>query len=237
MKNSVSTLRIALIGDQSPTVKAHAAIPIALKLCRETAGAAIEETWIRTADVSHDLASQLQGFNAVWCVPGSPYQSMDGALRAIRFARERKIPFLGTCGGSQHAMIEYCRNVLGYAEADHAESNPGAKFPLIVPLPCALRETESRIRLSATSRAWMIYGRDEITEPFNCGFGLNPEYHRLLLNSALKITGVGDDGVARVVELDDHPFFIATLYQPERTALNNVSHPLINAFVQAAAAP
>jgi CTP synthase (UTP-ammonia lyase) len=133
-------------------------------------------------------------------------------------------------------MIEYCRNVLGLTNADHAESNPAAALPLIAPLPCALRETESRIHLNPGSRARAIYERAEISEPFNCGFGLNPQHHQLFCKTALKITGVGDDGIARVVELDDHPFFMATLFQPERSAFNNTPHPLIVAFLQTAAA-
>ena len=148
---------------------------------------------------------------------------------------DNNIPFLGTCGGSQHVLIEYARNVLGIPEADHAESNPDAKLPVIAPLPCALREVEARIHLKPGSRAQTIYGCDGISEPFNCGFGLNPELEQLFHNSKMKITGVADGGAARVIELNDHPFFIATLFQPERSAFKGVSHPMIAAFVKAAA--
>lgn len=231
----MSTLRIALIGDQSPAVKAHSAIPSALRLASNPRQLAVAETWFSTSTLSDEVEGHLRGFHGVWCVPGSPYHNIEGALRAIRFARERQVPFLGTCGGSQHAIIEYCRNVLGCNHADHAESNPATSFPLIAPLPCALRETESRIHLTPGSRARAIYGMAEISEPFNCGFGLNPEHHHLFLKTALRITGSGEDGIARVVELDRHPFFIATLFQPERSAFKNRPHPLIMAFVQAAA--
>jgi CTP synthase (UTP-ammonia lyase) len=236
VKNAAPTARIALVGDQSPDVKAHAAILRALALATDQAGGTIQATWIPTNKLNGNADCQLRGFQGVWCVPGSPYASMEGALQAIRFAREHKVPFLGTCGGSQHALIEYCRNVLGLADADHAESNPNAHFALIAPLPCALRETEARILLNPGSRVRAIYGCNEIREPFNCGFGLNPKHQQLFGNAALKITGAGDDGIARVVELDDHPFFIATLFQPERSAFKNVSHPLIAAFLQAAVA-
>jgi len=236
MNSDAFNLRIALVGDKSPDVKAHTAIPKALALAAESIGASASETWISTVVLSGGAESQLSEFHGVWCAPGSPYASMVGALNAIRSAREDKIPFLGTCGGSQHALIEFSRNVLGLAEADHAESNPEAKLPLIAPLPCALREVEAKIQLQPGSRAHAIYGRAEISEPFNCGFGLNPEHEQLFRNTKLKITGTGDDGSARVVELDDHPFFIATLFQPERSAFNQVSHPLIVAFLKAAAA-
>ena len=234
--HSPSTLRIALIGDQSPNVKAHVAIPKALALAASSINCTVAETWLATTTLVNGVDGQLQGFDAIWCVPGSPYASMDGALNAIRFARENKVPFLGTCGGSQHALIEFARNILGKTEADHAESNPTAKLPLIAPLPCALREVEARIQLQPDSQARAIYGRSEISEPFNCGFGLNPEHEQLFRNTKLKITGTGDDGNARVVELEDHPFFIATLFQPERSAFNGVSHPLIAAFLKAATA-
>ncbi|HEX5222567.1 MAG TPA: hypothetical protein VFZ59_23635 [Verrucomicrobiae bacterium] len=236
MNPSASNLRIALVGDRSPDVKAHAAIPKALALAAASTHCTVAETWLTTTTLADGVDGQLQGFHGIWCVPGSPYASMDGALNAIRCARENKVPFLGTCGGSQHALIEFVRNVLGKTEADHAESNPDAKLPLIAPLPCALREVETKIQLQPGSRADAIYGRSEISEPFNCGFGLNPEHEQLFRNTNLKITGTGDDGSARVVELNDHPFFIATLFQPERSAFNGVSHPLVAAFLKAAAA-
>jgi CTP synthase (UTP-ammonia lyase) len=99
-----------------------------------------------------------------------------------------------------------------------------------------LRDVEARIQLKLGSRVSAIYGRNEVSEPFNCGFGPNPEYQHLFGNTALRITGTDEDNVARVVELDDHPFFIATLFQPERSALKDLPHPLITAFVHAVAA-
>ena len=235
ISREASILKIALVGDQSPDVKAHVAIPKALALAAAIVGSTVTPTWIGTRELAADAGARLNRFDGIWCAPGSPYASTEGALSAIRFARENRVPFLGTCGGCQHTLIEYARNVLGLSEADHAESNPNAKLPLIAPLPCALREVEARIRLKRGSRARTIYGCDEISEPFNCGFGLNPEHEQLFHNSKLKIAGVADDGSARVIELHDHPFFIATLFQPERSAFKNVRHPLITAFVQAAA--
>ena len=231
-----SILKIALVGDRSPNAKAHDAIPKALALAAASIDATVEETWISTKLLDANADKQLISFGGIWCVPGSPYASMEGALCAIRFARENKVPFFGSCGGSQHALIEYCRNVLDRSEADHAETNPDADFALIAPLPCALRETESTIHLSPAPRALEIYGRAEILEPFNCGFGLNPKHQELFKETTLKITGVSDDGSARVIELGEHPFFIATLFQPERSAFKNIAHPLIVAFLQAVAA-
>jgi CTP synthase (UTP-ammonia lyase) len=234
MKKTVSTARIVLVGDQSPEVKAHAAIPRALTMAAESLEAKITTTWMPTKDLAGNADRQLGDFQGIWCVPGSPYASMDGALEAIRFARENKIPFLGTCGGFQHALIEYSRNVLGITNADHAESNPAASFPLIAPLACALRETATDIHLQANSRAWTIYGCEKVSEAFNCGYGLKSEHHHLFADGGLHITGFSDDQTARIVELNSHPFFLAALFQPERSAFKNVTHPLIVAFAQAA---
>ncbi len=81
-------------------------------------------------------------------MPASPYASADGAFAAIRFARENARPFLGTCGGFQHAVIEYARNVIGITDADHAETNPGADMPLIAPLACSLVEVSQTLTLA-----------------------------------------------------------------------------------------
>ena len=132
-----AAIRIGLIGDYNPAVTAHQAIPRALALTGDTLRVPIDHEWIPTEEI-HD-AARLSGFDGLWCVPASPYRSMEGALRAIRFAREQGRPFLGTCGGFQHAIIEYARNVLGWADAEHAETAPNAARPVITPLSLRAR--------------------------------------------------------------------------------------------------
>ncbi len=175
----------------------------------------------------------LDSYDGIWCVPGSPYANMDGALHAITFARQQLIPFLGTCGGSQHALIEYARNMLGLAEADHAESNPTSELPLIAPLSCPLVEVSDRIKLIPGTRLAQLYGTDEIRELYHCSFGPSLRYQHLFDDGKMRIAGLDDDGQARAFELTTHPFFMLTLFQPERAASTNVVHPLIRAFVQA----
>jgi len=227
-------LRIALVGDYDSAVKAHVANPKALQLAGDVIGCAAEGIWAATGALAGDAPQRLSAFDGIWCVPGSPYRSIDGALAAIRFAREQRRPFLGTCGGFQHALIEYARNALGLVESDHAESNPAATVPLIAPLTCALREVQGAIKLRAGSRIREIYGREEVTEEYNCSFGFNPKYQAVFKESKMRVTGVDENGDVRVVELIEHPFFIATLFQPERSAFSGVVHPLIRAFVEAA---
>ena len=227
--------KIALVGDYNPEVKAHRAIPIALQMAAETLHCEVEPVWVGTEELEGDAASRLAEYDAIWVVPASPYRSMEGALAAIRYARTENRSFLGTCGGFQHTLIEYARNVLGLQEADHAETHPDASVLFVSPLTCALRDADGPIHFLPGTRIAAIYGTTETTEQYNCGFGLNPEYRRLLEASPLQITATDDQDDVRVVELQDHPFFIATLYQPERSALRGTRHPLITGFLQAAA--
>jgi CTP synthase (UTP-ammonia lyase) len=134
-----------------------------------------------------------------------PNASMDGALHAITFARQQLIPFLGTCGGSQHALIEYARNVLGLAEADHAESNPASELPLIAPLSCPLVEVSKSIRLIPGTRLAQLYGKDEIQELYHCSFGPSLQYQHLFDDGRMRIAGLDDEGQARAFELTTHP--------------------------------
>lgn len=228
-------LRFGLIGDYTPEVRAHIAIPKALELAANETDAEIETVWLATDKLTQNVGEQLSSFDALWCVPGSPYMSMDGALLGIQFAREHKRPFLGTCGGFQHALVEYARNVLGLSEADHAESNPTAAMPFVAPLSCSLVGAKGVITLREGSRISEIYGATEIVEQYHCNYGFNPQYQSLLEGEELRLTGIDSNGEARVVELRGHGFFIATLFQPELSALDGKRHPLINAFVQGVA--
>jgi len=235
MKNSI---HIALVGDYNSTIAAHQAIPMAIHLAAKEVNANVRFSWIPSASLVSNALSNLSDYQAIWCVPGSPYRSMVGALNAITVAREALIPFLGTCGGFQHTLIEYARNVLLLPESDHLESNPHASLPLITPLACSLTETKGTIILEQESQIKKIYNQELIVEAFNCNFGVNPDYQYLLeIGSTMHITGRDQAGNVRIIELDNHPFFIATLYQPERSALMGICHPLIKSFIQAASGP
>ncbi len=225
------SLQIALVGDYNPTVTAHIAIPKALGLTSQFLTVKLEHHWLGTETITD--TNRLEPFNAIWCVPASPYKNTEGALTAIRYARENQIPFLGTCGGYQHALLEFAHNVLNYKEADHAETNPDAIMPLVAPLSCALVETADSVTLKAGSRLAEIYGENKVTEMYRCRYGLNPEYVSLFENSGLVISAVDENDEPRAMELTTHPFFIGVGFQPERSSLKGEVHPLITAFVKA----
>jgi CTP synthase (UTP-ammonia lyase) len=227
------TEKIALIGDYNSSVTAHIAIPKALDIATKNNIHNLESTWIETTNLTNNINHLLAQYSGIWCVPGSPYKNTKGVLSAIQFARESKIPFLGTCGGYQHAILEYARHVLGFAEADNAETNPNTSMVLIAPLSCSLLEQSGNIFLTLNSQIAELYDSLEIEEKYNCSYGLNVKYISIFEGSDLLISGVDQEGDPKTIELKNHPFFIGTGYQPERSALLGNGHPLITAFVEA----
>src|SRR5476651_1202046 len=228
-----TTLHLALIGDYDAQVTAHQAIPLALQQAGEALGLTVRFDWLATDTIKS--TEQLQHYDGFWCVPASPYRDLDGALLAIRYAREHRRPFLGTCGGFQHAVLEYARNVLGWADAEHGETSPDAARALLTPLTCSLVEAVDSIRLVEGSLIAKAYEKSEIHEGYRCRYGVNPEFEQALLNHQLTAVGHDSIGDLRAVELQGHPFFVATLFQPERAALKGTLPPLVRALIEACA--
>lgn len=224
---------IALIGDYSAAAKAHQAIPQALTLASGEAKVDCEWEWVHTSALAADPSQQLAGFDVLWCVPASPYANTRGAIAAIRFARQTHRPFLGTCGGFQHALLEYAEAVWRVRDPAHAEMDPQAVDPIIAPLACSLVEQTGEIRFEPGSRLARIYGVPAANEEYHCRYGLSARYRNRLAAGPMVVSGRDRDGDIRAVELNDHPFFLATLFQPERSALAGRHHPLIRAFVEA----
>ncbi|PRB49263.1 hypothetical protein CQ009_13420 [Pseudomonas sp. MYb2] len=230
-----SAIRIALIGDYDPQVTAHQAIPVALGLVAEHLNRTVQFEWLPTEQIHAD--TPLGEFDGFWCVPASPYKSEAGALRAIRFAREQRRPFLGTCGGFQHAVLEFSRNVLGWVDAVHGETSPESERAVLTPLTCSLVEAVDSIYLVPGSLIAKAYETSQIREGYRCRFGVNPLFEQQLLSDRLHAVGHDSSGDLRAIELKDHRFFVATLFQPERAALKGQMPPLVRAFVEACMEP
>lgn len=226
------TPRLALVADRSPHVRSHTRIPLLLEALRERDHLDLDAYWVRTDDITGP--DDLAGFDAVWLLPGSPYASEEGALAAVRHARENGVPFLGTCGGFQHALLEFARTVCGLTTAAHAEVDPGAADPLVAPLACSLVGHEGAVHLVPGTLAERVLGADRTTERYHCDYGLNPRYLDLLRAHGLVFSGHDADGEVRVAELPDHPFFLGTLFQPELAGDGTRPHPLVTAFARAA---
>lgn len=221
-------MKIGLIGDYDQSVTAHRAIERALR--------DVEHEWIATDSIAGFSGApgepRFAAFDGLWCVPASPYRSQSGALAAIRFAREHAIPFLGTCGGFQHAVLEYARNVLGWSDAVHGEESQEGRA-VIAELQCSLVEVRDEVRLLPGTRIAAAYGREEIVEGYHCRYGVAPDFESMLEGGPLRVTARDRDGGVRAVELEGHPFFVATLFQPERAALAGEPVPLVNALLSA----
>jgi CTP synthase (UTP-ammonia lyase) len=199
-------LRIALIGDRDDTITAHRAIPLALDLASRASSRPLAFEWLATERITG--AAALAGFDAFWCVPGSLYRHMDGVLTAIGHARETGRPFLGTCGGFQHAVIEVARQRLGWADAEHGETASRGRLVVSL-LECALVETAERLNAVPGSKLALAYGTAEFEESYRCRYGLNPEFQQALIDAAFSVAATGPDGSIRALELRGHPFFVA----------------------------
>ena len=158
---------------------------------------------------------------------------MELTLWAIRYARENKVPCLGTCGGFQHMVIEYARNVLGFKDAQHAEYDPYATNLFISQLACSLAGREMQLNFVPESQVAAIYGGLSATEHYYCNFGVNPDYIDELKQGPLNISGSDAEGEIRVIEQPDHPFFIGTLFVPQTRSTAEKPHPLVTAFLAA----
>lgn len=225
--------RIALVGDRSANVRAHARIPVLLDALLRRDGIALDAYWIATPDAE---ATDLGRFDAIWAAPGSPYESADGAMAAVRTAREQRIPFLGTCGGFQHALLEFARNVCGLPGVENAEVTPEAAEHLIVALECSLKGHEEAVMIAPGTLAAKISGAGRRTERYHCDYGLNPDYLERLATGGLSFSGFDDSGQVRIAELPGHPFFLGTLFQPELHGDGTQPHPIIVALAAAATA-
>jgi CTP synthase (UTP-ammonia lyase) len=226
--------RIAIIGDFDESITAHRANPLALAAVAKKTGIDVQGAWVHSSRLGPDVRGRLAGFDGVWVVPGSPYADTNAVLAAIELARTSHRPFLGTCGGFQHAMLEYAHGVWDVHAPAHAETEPDAEDPVIAPLECSLVEARESIHFVAGTQLRRIYGSDTTQEEYRCSYGLSPRYAERLSTGELRVAARDERGSVVGVELNGHPFFIAVLFQPERAGLRGESPPLVEAFVKAA---
>lgn len=225
--------RVALLGEFTPTFTPHVATNHAIEHSIKALGLSISASWVSTGDINEGF---FERHAAIWVTPGSPYKNLDRTLWAIRYAREQKIPCFGTCGGFQHMVLEYARNVLGFKDAQHAEYDPYASNLFVSQLECSLAGREMLLRFSAGSKVAAAYGALSATEEYYCNFGVNQAKVALLRSGDLQVTGSDPEGEIRVIELPEHPFFLGTLFVPQSKSVLERPHPLINHFLSVAAA-
>jgi CTP synthase (UTP-ammonia lyase) len=222
--------RIALVGDRSPTIAAHERIPTILEALGDASVEPLDAYWLHSTSI--DPSSDLTGFDGIWVLPGSPYENVDGILHAITTARTHRIPFLGTCGGFQHMLLEFARNVSGL-DVEHAEEKPDATNLLLVPLSCSLLGEEDRMTVLPGTLAALVMGAGPTTERYFCSYGLNTAYLSILQAGGLIVSGRDDGGEMRLGEIADHPFYLGSLFQPELSSSSTWVHPILRSFAAA----
>jgi CTP synthase (UTP-ammonia lyase) len=229
----MNNIRIALVGDYNASLTSHITIAPALEMAAKALGADVEPVWIHTLKLSdNEAVKSLRAYHGIWCVPGPPYANINGAISAISLARTASIPFLGTCAGFQYALIEYFKNVAGMSDVAHAEVNPEATHPLISELSCSLVDVYAPIHLVPRTLCARLYGTNRVEEGYRCSYGFNPDFAELLQHRVdILVEGIDDSGGVRIIRLKNHPFFLLTLFQPQRSSLKSLVHPLIREFL------
>ncbi|WP_344047729.1 glutamine amidotransferase-related protein [Nocardioides panacihumi] len=191
-----------------------------------------EELGVSAAWLPTDSRFDVTAFDGVWLVPGSPYADDEAVIDALHEVRKGGVPFLGTCGGMQYAVMEFLRFELGQV-ATHAESDGERDDNAVIALACSLYGKASTVTPVAGSRfaGWS-------PEPFEgmhfCNYAASPDSVAALATAGVVVGATGDEAGAEVLEFPDHPFYVASMFQPHIGASAGAPiHPLIRAFVSA----
>ena len=226
-----SKKKIAVLGDFNPGYHTHLALNRAIVHLVSAVHEEVIIEWVGTDtfDYSKELTSVYSG---LWIASGSPYKDMKNVLNSIRFAREQNIPTYGNCGGYQHMIIEYARNICGLINADSEETNEGGDEWIISKLACSLEEQQEEISILKSSLLHSLIGNTHIPGLYHCNYGLNPAYASLLESKGMKMNARNSNGEIRGFEVMSHPFFIGTLFQPALTSTIAEPNPILLAFIQ-----
>ena len=238
-------MKIGIIGDFNRESRSHWATDAALYHAASRLGLAVEPRWVPTKSLHGPaMESCLEGFDGLWGAPGSPYASFAGMLAGIEFARRHDVPYLGTCGGFQYALIEFTRNVLGLADADTAENCSGSKNIVITPVACALPGVvPGRPKMSGVDAVYpvagtlveQLCGAGELRGEYFCNFETNTAFVPRWEAAGLRIAARGPHEEMRAFDLPGKQFFLATLFQPQLSSSAEQPHPIIEGYLRACA--
>lgn len=221
-------MRVALVGDFNENKHTHVALNHAVEHCRGHLDFELQATWTPTDAIPASLSQQV---DALWITPGSPYKNDDAVYALIRWARENDFPILGTCGGFQYMVVEYARNVLGFPDAGHEESEPEVSQLVISKLSCSLKGQQEEVLLTdRTSWLYEVLKTDKIIGHFNCNYGVNRAYQEKLQQPPMVFTAFSTSGEVRGLEIKTHSFFNGTLFQPPLESTAEKPNPLILSF-------
>ena len=206
---------------------------------------AVKIRWIDSETVTMENVTQLLSDVKGILVPGGfGDRGIDGKIFAIRYAREHNIPFLGLCLGMQLAIVEFARNVAGYRDAHSIELDPSTTHPVIHLMPDqnGVEDIGGTLRLGSypcvldkTSKAYELYGTENIQERHRHRYEVNNDFRNILTQHGMKLCSKSPDGrIVEMIELPSHPWFLATQAHPELKSRPNRPHPLFSGFIRAA---
>jgi CTP synthase len=247
VKEPEITLKVALAGKYTGLTDAYLSVIESIKHASAGVGASVEIRWINAEDCVNEEAAeaQLAGVDALVVPGGFGYRGIEGKINVIQYARTRKLPFLGLCLGMQTAVIEYARNVAQLTRANSAEFDPKSDQPVVAMMEDQkdLSEKGGTMRLGQypchllkNSRAAQVYKTDVVMERHRHRYEINNEYRDILSEAGLVISGTSPDrSLVEIIELPDHPWFVACQFHPEFKSRPDNPHPLFHGLMQAAA--
>jgi CTP synthase len=211
--------------------------------------------YIESTDIEQHSTHMLQGMDAILVPGGFGERGIEGKIQAARYAREHGIPYLGICLGMQVAIVEYGRHVLGFTDANSTEFNRASPHPVIALISewqdqahgiqtrdeasvkgASMRLGAQEVLLAAGTKAREIFGRDIIMERHRHRYEFNNTYLERFTHGGLRFSGFSRDGLVELIELPNHPWFVATQFHPEFTSTPRDGHPLFTGFIRAARA-
>lgn len=248
LRNPKQTVKIALVGKYVELHDSYISVNEALKHGGISTMSAVDIHWIDSESLEADDANLdeiLSDMDGILVPGGFGSRGIEGKILAANYARTHGIPYLGICLGMQIAIIEFARNVLNMQGANSAEINPETPFPLIDILPekknisdlgGTLRLGQYPCVLNEKSKSYQLYGEKEIFERHRHRYEVNNDYRDSLLQGGMIFAGTSPDNhIVEMIELPDHPWFVACQFHPEFKSRPNKPHPLFRGFVTAAA--
>jgi CTP synthase len=243
-KSPKNKIKIGLIGKYVELKDAYKSISEAFIHAGAANEVKVKIQWIHSEDLnSKDIPKRLKGLDGILVAPGFGHRGTEGKIDAVRYARENKIPFLGICLGMQMAVIEYAKNVAGISNAGSLEMDENCPNPVINLMEDQKNVTDKggTMRLGAwdceiskDSNAYKAYKNTLISERHRHRYEFNDDYRKQITQAGLKVTGVNPKtGLVEIVEIEDHPWFVAVQYHPEYKSTVLKPHPLFVDFVSA----
>lgn len=247
LRNPVRTVKIGMVGKYVELHDSYISVNEALKHGGIETRSAVDIHWIDSESLEGDadLDEVLGGMDGILVPGGFGSRGIEGKIKAANYARTKNIPYLGICLGMQIAIIEFARNVLGLKDANSAEINPETPYPVIDILPeqknveemgGTMRLGQYPCVLNPDSKAYELYGATMIYERHRHRYEVNNDYRAELLKGGMIFAGTSPDNhIVEMIEIPNHPWFVAGQFHPEFKSRPNKPHPLFRGFVTAAA--